>query len=382
MSSKFPVHTSVGVDGQTRREFASNIDEELRFISAAIIDGTYAFQKLRPIPITKSNGKIRLINVPTIRDRFVQRVLIKFFSENYSQKWKLPNSFSSMGGDNEGTHNTLKKIQSSVKVDDYVIRADLSQFFDTINRNLLINLIKKKVPHRSLHKLICAAMQCETEIVSKSDKSLFDKSGMTAGIGIRQGMPISPVLAFLFLAQIDDKHKNHMFRYVDDMLFFSSDENYLLKQFGSYKAAVEKLGLTVHPLDVGEHAKTKLYQPEVKISFLGIDILRHAKGNTFQIPSSAKSKIIERALQASKFPDAEKKLQKRWLLTATVKASGLIKDYRTAYKICENWDSFSKELKQTQISMCRNISKDVSKLSKKGNKENTEKLLRAFGISD
>jgi len=59
-----------------------------------------------------------------------------------------------------------------------------------------------------------------------------------------------------------------------------------------------------------------------------------------------------------------------------------VRDYKTAYGICENWDAFSKELKNLQILMCRNIAKEVSKLSKRGNKKNTEKLLRAFGITD
>ena len=382
MSSKFPLNTAVGVDGQSRRDFAANIEEEIKTISREIRDGTYTFEQLRPIPIDKANGKIRLINVPTIRDRFVQRIIIKFFKDNYSKKWKLPHSFSSMGGDNEGTHDTLRKIQSNLKFDNFVIRADLSKFFDTIDRNLLIDLMKRRVVHRSFHKLIISSIHCETAINSSDDKSIFTKSGLTIGRGIRQGMPISPVLAFLFLSKIDAKHTAHMFRYIDDMVFFHSDEITLKKEFFKYVRNVENLGLKVHPLGSGPKAKTQLYKPQTKIEFLGIDIVRKTTGNFFAIPSAAKAKIKERALQTSKFPEYDKKLQKRWILMASQKANGLIRDYRTAYGICENWDSFSLELKETQIAMCRNISKGAAKLAVKGNKEKKEMLLRAFGISD
>ena len=211
---------------------------------------------------------------------------------------------------------------------------------------------------------------------------MYKRQGLNIGQGIRQGMPVSPVLAFLFLSKIDAKHATHMFRYVDDMVFFHSDEKILKKEFSKYVKNVEKLGLKVHPLGSGPKAKTKLYKPQTKIEFLGIDIVRQTTGNIFEIPSAAKAKIKERALQTSKFPEHEKKLQKRWILMASQKAYGLIKDYRTAYGICENWDSFSLELKETQIAMCRNISKDAAKLAAKGKKRNTERLLRAFGISD
>jgi len=382
MSSKFSSKTAVGVDRQNKNEFVGNLSQELKFVSDAVRAGNYKYEKLRPIALTKSNGKTRLINVPTIRDRFVQRILLKFFRENYSQKWKLPHSFSSLGGDKEGVHKTLRTIQRKLRAEDYVIRADLSQFFDTIDRRRMKALVKKRVPHRSLHKLIFDAIDTETDLSSHYDRKNFSESKLTAGIGIRQGMPISPVLAFLFLSKVDLKFADNYFRYVDDMLFYSKDIIVLRKKFHSYVKSVEKLGLKIHPLSNEPDAKTKLFSPRASIEFLGINIIRSDDGHHFEIPSVVKSSIIAKSLEQSKFPTDSKRLQKGWVLSTSHKASGLITDYKTAYGICRNWDNFVLELKQIQIAMCRNISKDAARLSKKGSKENTEKLLRAFGVFD
>lgn len=382
MSGKFSTKTSVGVDGQTKNDFVGNLSQELKFISASARNGSYQYNKLRPIALTKSNGKMRLINVPTIRDRFVQRVLLKFFRENYSDKWKLPHSFSSMGGDNEGVHKTLKAVQAKLRVQDYVIRADLSQFFDTIDRILLKEFIKRRVAHRSLHSLIHDAIDCETDVSSNYDQINFAESKLTKGLGIRQGMPISPVLAFLYLSKVDLKFATNYFRYVDDMLFYSDDVIVLRNKFQAYIKAVEKLGLKVHPLSDQREAKTKLYGPGDNVEFLGLTLIRSVEGNYFEIPSRVKDGVIKKSLDFSRFPHDNKRMQKGWLLAASHKASGLISDYKTAYGICRNWDDFAIELKQIQLGMCRNISKDAALLSKKGSKENTEKLLRAFSVFD
>lgn len=110
LKSDFSKHTSPGIDGVTRERFARNIEAEAGVISAEIRSGKFRFERLRPIAIPKGGNKIRLINVPTIRDRFVQRVLLRFLVSQYGAKWKLPNSFSSMRGDDEGVHATLHRI--------------------------------------------------------------------------------------------------------------------------------------------------------------------------------------------------------------------------------------------------------------------------------
>lgn len=382
MQSKFPNSTSSGLDRQTKSDFSKNLDGEIKSINLDVLSGAYKFSDLRAISIDKANGKIRLINVPTIRDRFVQRILLNFFRENYSNSWKIGNSFSSMGGfafresEKEGAHHTLKNISQKIRHNHYVIRADLSKFFDTISRDQLKSLVKKRVRHRSLHPLIFDSIDCETDLQAVIDKTNFDEAGLIVGNGIRQGMPISPVLAYLFLSKEDSKFEKVIFRYVDDLIFFANSRAEVLKHFERYKNLVEKIGLSIHPLSSEADAKTKLFGPKDKFEFLGIVLERSESGNRFLIPRSSKNRIRTRAYENCKFPYDNIKKQKRWLLSSSVRVSNLVRDYRTAYHLCDDWPVFEKELRELQVSLCRSIAKEVSNL-RKGDKKY---LLRAFGV--
>jgi RNA-directed DNA polymerase len=79
----------------------------------------------------------------------------------------------------------------------------------------------------SLESLIFKVIDCEVKPTSEIREKLR-KQGLTAGLGIRQGMPLSPLLANLALADFD-KHIKHrrigMVRYADDLvLFFRTKE--------------------------------------------------------------------------------------------------------------------------------------------------------------
>lgn len=376
--SKFPRRTTPGVDGVTRDGFSSNIEREAEIISALVISGKYRFQRLRPIAIPKDDSKIRLINVPTIRDRFVQRVMLKFLVDQYRSKWKLPNSFSSMQGDDEGVHATIKRVSKKLNYDDFVIKADLSRYFDTIDRNLLKQRISGRVRHRSLHPLIFAAIDSETSARTLEEKSIFKKSGLSKSTGIRQGMPISPVLAYLFLMDVDRTMNANFFRYVDDLLFIGSTQHEVETQFKSYRNAAETRGLKVHELGCPKsRPKTVLIGAHESFDFLGISLKRTKSGNAFLIPSSSKARI-EKQIQDSTLLDlTDPNNQKRWVLTTAMKASNLVRNYNGAYHICEDWATFERTLKELQLHMCRRIAKQLAHVEKNCDRE---LLLRVFGI--
>lgn len=111
---RFHARTAPGIDDVSSNSFAANLDFEAEQLSVLMRAGKYQFARLRPFIIPKSNGKDRLINVPTIRDRFVQPIILNFLIEKYGEKWKLPNSFSSMGVDGDGVHETLTSASAKI----------------------------------------------------------------------------------------------------------------------------------------------------------------------------------------------------------------------------------------------------------------------------
>ena len=377
--ASFPRRTLAGVDGVTRTDFANSIEQQAVDISERIRFKSFGFSKLRPIAIPKENGGIRLINVPTIRDRFVQKVLVRFLAEQYGKRWKIPSSFSSLRGTGDGVQSSLETVRSQLKPSDYVVRADLSKYFDTIDRPQMRSVIRSKVRHRSLHELLLAGLACETAISSGEEKAIFQKAGLKVGCGIRQGMPLSPVFSYLFLLDVNRQVEGGFHRYVDDLLFFGADKLTVERQFQTYRAAVMKRGLRVHEMDTPkDKPKTVLIGPRNNFEFLGIKLVRGSPGGVrFEIPSTSRKRIENEVLAACEIDLEDARKQKGWLLASANKANNLVRNYRGAYGFCSDWPRFEKTLKQLQLAMCRRI---VAQLSFAEKRASADTLLRLFGI--
>ena len=376
--SRFRRRTTPGIDGVTRDQFAGSIELQAADIAERIASGSYVFRRLRPIPIPKENGKIRLINVPTIRDRLVQRIVLRFLVARYGPKWKLPQSFSSMGGDDEGVHQTLKTLSRKLKPCDFAIKADLSRYFDTIDRNAMFRVVTRRVRHHSLHGLMQQVIGCESATRTQEERAIFRKSELKRGRGLRQGMPLSPVFAYLFLLDVDQTVGSGFYRYVDDLLFFGDKRIEIEDRFRAYKAAVESRGLKVHDLGTpAENPKTVLVAPQENFDFLGIRLNRSKPAISFEIPSKSKMRIVNDIKEAGNLDRNDGKNQKGWVLSAANKASNLVRNYRSAYHICADWNSFEVTLKALQLNMCRRIAQEISQVEKS---KDTELLLRVFGI--
>lgn len=367
-----------GIDGIDRTEFANSIDVRSSSIADRIASNSYRFRELRPIAIPKDGDDIRLINVPTIEDRLVQRMLLKFLTVEYGDRWRIPTSFSSMGGNDEGVHRTIGEIGEYLTLSHFAIKADLSKYFDTIDRQLMADRITKLVRHKSIHGLLKQVINCETSTNTPDERGTFKNSGLVKGQGLRQGMPLSPVFAFLFLADIDQNVESGFYRYVDDLLFFSTDQEEVEHQFAKYRAAVEERGLKIHALGTPKNKpKTRLIRPKENFDFLGIRLIRRQDGVVFEIPRKSKERIQREITKAAELDRSDRKKQKRWALRTANKASNLVKNYQSAYQFCSDWDSFETMLKQHQIYMCRKLVRELTSIERS---KNTELLRRVFGI--
>ena len=171
--------------------------------------------------IPKPNGKFRLICVPTIEDRIVQRALLLVLNQYYHKKFDNGISYGFI------SQKTVKDaaLQACMlrKTHQWVYKTDISAFFDNIDREKLIEKIKSFIKHRSLHKLLFLAVSREVQTTSLAQEKRIKKLGIQRGLGIRQGMPLSPFFANLFLESFDNEIKAtglKAVRYADDLIFF------------------------------------------------------------------------------------------------------------------------------------------------------------------
>jgi hypothetical protein len=123
---------SSGVDGQTIAEFASKRSEYISRISKEIRSKHFRYQKLSPHFVKKASGKYRVICVPTIRDRVVQRALNDYLGNRLETTLNNEISFGFLN--NKGVEKAVRTACTYRQNYPWAFKTDISAFFDRIDR--------------------------------------------------------------------------------------------------------------------------------------------------------------------------------------------------------------------------------------------------------
>jgi RNA-directed DNA polymerase len=184
------------IESKGRREFLTKIAEEL-------MADTYAPMPYRRREIPKEGGKVRVISIPTIRDRVVQgalRLLLEpIFEADFS-----PHSYGARPG--RSAHQAVDEVRKGLNHQKQLaVDVDLRAFFDTIRHDRMLAKVARRIRDGQILALV----------------KQFLKS--TGERGIPQGSPLSPLLANVALNDLDHalgKGKGFLtyVRYLDDMV--------------------------------------------------------------------------------------------------------------------------------------------------------------------
>lgn len=288
---------SCGVDGQTLHDFNHNASKNIESLSVKVLNDQYHPSPLKPFFIPKANGKVRVICVPTVTDRLVQRAVLTFLNQN-GLTLENPISHGFIYGYSKAVERASQKAAQYRKSTGWAYKADISAFFDRVDRNVLDAIITKKIKYPSIHKLLKQSIRTEI-LCTSSEKKLIQKQGILQGVGLRQGMPISPYLANLYLKDFDEAIITSgikMVRYADDLIAFGNtmDECQNIHSFCCDE--LQKLSLEIH--DIADGTKTVIAEPDQDIEFLGICISR--QGDSYQLVIS-KEQIAKLAAEITKY---------------------------------------------------------------------------------
>ena len=198
-----------GSDGETFERIEERGRQEfLRELAAEVRMGTYRPQPYRRKEIPKEGGKVRVISIPTIRDRVVQGalrlILEPIFEVDFSDS-----SYGARPG--RSAHQAIEKVRQGLYSRRHrVVDIDLSGYFDNIRHDRML----AKVAQRIVDDKVMA-------MVKQFLKSVGDR-------GIPQGSPLSPLLANLALNDLDhmlDRGGDFLTyaRYLDDMVVLAPD---------------------------------------------------------------------------------------------------------------------------------------------------------------
>ncbi|MCS3928103.1 group II intron reverse transcriptase/maturase [Bradyrhizobium elkanii] len=262
-----------GIDGITAEQFALRIDERLATLAADLRSGKYHPSRLKPVFIPKPNSdKDRLICIPVIRDRVVQKAIVNYLVTK--DKLPIENEFSFGFIAGKGTSNALDRALDLRRKYDWCLKTDIEAFFDRITRSEAKTRVTKALRNSSLTPLIHSFIDCEIR-ETKFTRPKLVKQEIMRGRGLRQGMPLSPLLANLVLSDFDASfraQKIEMVRYADDLLLFFHSKRATQDGFEFVRSRLAEQGLTIPELG-DESSKTQIVAPRQPVTFLGLELV-------------------------------------------------------------------------------------------------------------
>lgn len=254
-----------GIDKETIASFEENHVEELEKLHQEIKLKEYKPLPVRRVYIDKPGkiGEKRPLGIPAIRDRVCQQAL-KNRLEPIMEKFFNDCSFGYRP--NRSQHQAMRKIWKDINDgNEWLVDADLRNYFGTVNHKLLIDLIARKVSDGRVLKMIKDML--EAGYMEKGQKYTTKK-------GTPQGSVISPLLSNIYLTPFDNvmtKEGYKLTRFADDWVIVCKSRKEAEEALGTAKKVLERLGLQLHP------NKTRITHIKWGFEFLGYKI-KQGKG--------------------------------------------------------------------------------------------------------
>ena len=199
---------AAGVDGLSVQALKSTLQVNRKRIIQEIEIGTYQPLPILGVEIPKSNGKTRLLGIPTATDRVIQQALHQVLQPIFEVDFQEHSyGFRPQRNAGQAIAQSLKYINSGYQ---HIVDIDLKSFFDEVEHYVLLELIYRKVKCEQTLKLLRSFLRAPILINGKLQKRRK---------GVPQGSPLSPLLSNILLNELDkllESRKLRYVRYADD----------------------------------------------------------------------------------------------------------------------------------------------------------------------
>ena len=289
-----------GSDGETLEEFERDLENELEKLREELTGWNYQPGPVRRVVIPKPGGGERLLGIANVRDRVVQQAMVMtlepLFEPRFSER-----SYGFRPG--RGQRDAIAQAKAYVeKGKKWVVDLDLERFFDTVNHDRVIHLLRSKVKDLRMIRLVGLTLRSGIWIEGKVEKNRE---------GLPQGSPLSPLLSNIVLDELDaelEKRGLDFVRYADDCNVFVRSRKAAERVLAKLSRFIEeKLKLKVN------RAKSKTGLSSA-VKFLGMTVLT---GGMVAISAAsmtkAKAKVKELVPRSGKAPlEAQIENVNRW----------------------------------------------------------------------
>ena len=238
---------AAGIDGVSWEQYGQQLEQNLQGLSERLKRGAYRARPARRVRIPKPDGRERLIGVPALEDKVVQRATAEVLEAIYEQDF-LGFSYGFRRGRN--AHQALDAVSVGIRKRKvgWVLDADIRGFFDTLNHGWLVKFLEHRIADKRVIRLIQKWLKAGV---------LEDDHHTDSELGTVQGGSISPLLANVYLHYVLDlwtqqwrSKRAHgdviIVRYGDDFVVgfqYRSEAEQYLEQL---RRRFEHFGLALH----------------------------------------------------------------------------------------------------------------------------------------
>jgi len=269
-----------GIDKMSVDKLEPYFNEHRKEIIESIMNKTYKPQPVRRVYIPKSNGKLRPLGIPTVVDRVIQQAIAQRLVPIYENVFS---EYSYGFRPNRDCHTAIGKVLEYLNQGfEWVIDLDIEKYFDTVNHDKLISILREQVNDSHTVHLIRKFLQAGV-----MDNGLVSSTT----IGVPQGGPLSPILSNIYLDKFDKELESrglHFVRYADDCNIFVRTDVAAERVMKSVTSWLErKLFLKVSA------NKTKIVRPS-NSNFLGFTFWQSTSGWQCKPGNDRKVKLYEK----------------------------------------------------------------------------------------
>ena len=271
-----------GIDGMTVQELCPWYMEHGEALVKSIWEGTYTPKPVRRKRIPKPDGGERKLGIPTVIDRMVQQAIAQILQPIYE-----PDFYEGSYGyrPQRNGQQAMEQVKRNAEEGyDYVAEVDLSKYFDTINHDMLLNILRRKIKDKGLIGLIKKILK--SGVV---DGGLFTKTEE----GSPQGGPLSPLLANIYLNEYDQIMADRglrVSRYADDIIGAAKSKRAAQRHLETSRKILEE-GLKLK-MNAEKSKVTSVYSKKFK--FLGFTLGKNGQGIHIRVHSKSLKKAKEK----------------------------------------------------------------------------------------
>jgi group II intron reverse transcriptase/maturase len=238
----------VGVDGVTKEQYGQSLEGNLRELHARLVGRRYRHQPIRRTFIPKAGGKERPIGISCFEDKLVQDSVREVLEAVYEPLF-LDCSYGFRPG--RSAHDALRALDRASMAGEmsWVLEADIASYFDSIDRKLLVEMLRRRVADPSLLRLVGKCLHVGV---------LEGEQHSEPEVGTAQGSVLSPLLGNIYLHYVLDewltsevagrlRGKAHLIRYADDFVAGFSRRDDAEQVMCELEERMAQHGLKLHP---------------------------------------------------------------------------------------------------------------------------------------